>query len=93
MSAKVSAVVKAQAQLGDKAVAAGKFLDPAKAYGDAYAKKADAALLYAKGMAQVYAGQTADAAASLKAYLAAGGTLDFKVQASATLHATGTASS
>ncbi|HTJ47450.1 MAG TPA: hypothetical protein VL463_35370 [Kofleriaceae bacterium] len=91
VSAKVSADVKAQAQIGDKAMVAGKFIDAAKAYGDAYAKKADAALLYAKGMAQFYAGMTADAATSLKAYLAAGGNLEFKAQASATLRASGSA--
>lgn len=92
VSAKVSADVKAQAVIADKAMASGKFLDAAKAYGDAYAKKSDAALLYAKGMAQFYAGATADAAASMKAYLAAGGNLEFKVSAEATLHASGGAS-
>jgi hypothetical protein len=93
VSAKVSADVKAQAQIGDKAMAAGKFIDAAKAYDEAYAKKADAALLYAKGMAQFYAGNVSDGATSLKAYLAAGGNLDFKVQAQATLRASGPASS
>jgi tetratricopeptide (TPR) repeat protein len=88
ISAKVDASVKAQAAVGDKAMAAGKFLDASKAYADAYGKKADAALLYAKGMAQFYAGQTADAAASLKAYLAASGNLEFKASAQATLTAT-----
>ena len=92
VSAKVSADVKAQAAIGDKAIAAGKFVDAAKAYGDAYAKKADAALLYAKGMAQFYAGQVADAAVTLKAYLASSGNLEFKAQASVTLRAAGGAS-
>lgn len=92
VSAKVSADVKAQVAIGDKAMASARFIDAAKAYGDAYAKKSDAALLYAKGMAQFYAGMTADAAASLEAYLAASGNLEFKVSAEATLHAAGGAS-
>jgi len=89
VSGKVSADAKAQAAIGDKAIAAGKFADAAKAYGEAYAKKSDAALLYAKGMASFYAGQAADAQASLKAYLAASGKLEFKVSAEATLRASG----
>ena len=89
VGARVSATVKAQASLGDQAMAAGKFLDASKAYGEAFAKQADAALLYAKGMAQFYAGATTDAAASLKAYLAASGKLEFKASAEATLHASG----
>jgi len=91
VKANVHADVKAQAELADKAFAAGKYLDAAKAYGEAHAKKSEAALLYAKGVAQLYAGQTADAAASLKAYLAAGGDLKFKVQAQAHLRASGAA--
>jgi hypothetical protein len=87
----VSADVKANAALGDKAFAAGKYHDAIKAYGEAQAKKADAALLYAKGVAQLYAGQTAEAATSLKAYLAAGGNLEFKVSAQAHLKACGAA--
>lgn len=89
VAAKVSADAKASAQAGDKAFAAGKFIDAAKAYGDASAKKSEAALLYAKGVAQLYAGQTAAAAESLKAYLAAGGNLAFKASAEAHLEASG----
>jgi hypothetical protein len=91
IKAKVSADVKANAELGDKAFAAGKYHDAVKAYAEAHAKKADAALLYAKGVAQLYAGQTADAAASLKSYLAAGGKLEFKANAEAHLKACGAA--
>ncbi len=87
VKAKVAADVKAKAEIGDSAMAAGKFVDAANAYGEAYAKKSDAALLYAKGMAQFYAGMTAEAATSLKAYLAASGSLEFKASAEATLHA------
>jgi tetratricopeptide (TPR) repeat protein len=89
VKAKVSADAKAQADAGDKAMASGKFIDAASAYGEAYAKKSDAALLYAKGMAQFYAGMTADAATSLKAYLAASGNLEFKASAEASLRASG----
>jgi hypothetical protein len=88
---KVHADVKAQAEIADKAFAAGKYLDATKAYGEAHAKKAEPALLYAKGVAQLYAGQTADAAATLKAYLAAGGDLPFKASAEAHLRASGAA--
>ncbi len=42
-------------------------------------------------MAQYYAGMTADAATSLKAYLAASGDLKFKAQAQLTLKACGSA--
>ncbi len=91
VKAKVAAEAKAAAEAGDKAFAAGKFTIAAKAYGEAHAKKADATLLYAKGVAQLYAGQTADAVASLKAYLAAGGNLEFKASAEAHLRAGGAA--
>lgn len=92
VSAKVSADAKAQAQAGDKAMAAGKYVDAIRLYGEAYAKKSDAALLYAKGMAAFYAGQTAEATQSLTAYLAAGGKLEMKASAEATLRAAGGAS-
>jgi hypothetical protein len=41
------------------------------------------------GMAQFYAGATAEAATTLKAYLAAAGTLEFKASAEATVRASG----
>jgi tetratricopeptide (TPR) repeat protein len=92
VKAKVSAGAQANADAGDKAFAAGKYTDAAKAYSEASAKNAaDAALLYAKGVAQLYAGQTAEAAASLKAYLAASGNLEFKASAEAHLRACGAA--
>jgi tetratricopeptide (TPR) repeat protein len=91
VKAKVSAEVKATAEAGDKAFAAGKFADAAKAYGEAYAKKVEPALLYAKGVALLYAGQTAEAVGALKAYLAAGGNLEFKASAEAHLRAGGAA--
>lgn len=40
-----------------------------------------------RGGAQLYVGQTADAAASFKQYLATGGNLEFKVSAEAHLRA------
>src|SRR5512138_3405268 len=83
VKAKVAADAKAQVEAGDKAMAAGKYLDAAKAYGEAHAKKADASLLYARAIAQLYAGQTADAVSGLKAYLAAGGNLEFQASAEA----------
>jgi len=89
VKAKVSADVRAQAEAGDKAMAAGKYLDAVKAYGEAHAKKAEASLLYAKAVAQLYAGQSADAVSGFKAYLAAGGNLEFKVSAEAYLRASG----
>jgi hypothetical protein len=91
VKAKVAADVRAQAEIGDKAMATGKYLDAAKAYGEAHAKKAEASLLYAKAVAQLYAGATADAATTFKAYLAAGGNLEFKVSAEAYLRASGAA--
>ena len=66
-------------------------LDAAKSYSAAYDKKKDAAVLYAKGMAQLYAGLTADAVTTLKAYLALSGKLEFKANAEAGLHAGGAA--
>ncbi len=90
---KVSAKAKGNAGKGDKAMKSGQYVTAAKAYAAAYAKASDAALLYAQGMAQFYAGMTADAATTLKSYLAAGGTLEFQAQAEATLRATGQASS
>lgn len=93
VKAKVSATAKADAGKGDKAMKAGQYLSAAASYDAAYTKsQTDAALLYAKGMAQYYAGLTADAATSLKAYLASSGTLTFSAQAQATLQATGSAS-
>ena len=89
VKAKVSAEAKAEATKGDAAFAAGKFTDAATMYTQAYAKKSDAALLYAKGVAQLYAGQTAEAATTLKSYLAAGGNLEFKASAEAHLRVAG----
>lgn len=89
IKAKVAVDAKASAEAGDKAFAAGKFVDAAKLYGEAYAKKSDAAALYAKGIAQLYAGMTADAVASLKSYLAVGGNLEFKASAEANLRVAG----
>lgn len=89
VKAKVSAKAKADAGKGDKAFKAGRYAAAADAYAAAYAKTSDAALLYAKGMAQYYAGRTAEAAATLRAYLDAGGKLEFKAQAEATIRASG----
>lgn len=89
VSAKTSAEAKKEAGVGDKAMAAGKYSEAAKAYGEAYAKKPDPALLYARGMAAFYAGASADAATHLKSYLALSGKLDFKASAEASLRASG----
>jgi tetratricopeptide (TPR) repeat protein len=86
---KVSKVAQASAGKADAAFKAGKYLDAAKLYGEAHAAAPDAALLYARGMAEYCAGLTAEASASLGAYLAAGGSLEFKVEAQATLRAAG----
>lgn len=92
VKAKASAKAKADAGKGDKAFKAGQYVTAAKVYGEAHAKATgDAALLYARGMAEYYAGAIAEAKASLEAYLAAGGTLEFEAQAKATLQATGSA--
>jgi tetratricopeptide (TPR) repeat protein len=91
LETRVSADIKAAVKLADAAFKAGKYLDAVKAYGEAHAKKSEAALLYAKGIAQLYAGQTTDAAVSLKAYLAAGGSLEFRASAEAHLRAGGAA--
>jgi hypothetical protein len=93
VKAKVDAAAKARAGAGDAAMTAGKYIDAAKAYGEANAAAANSALLYARGMAELYGGATTAAADDLKAYLAAGGTLEFKVSAEAALRATGKASS
>ncbi len=93
VKAKVDARARASATAGDAAFKAGKYIDAARAYGEASAAAGSAALLYARGMAELYAGATTAAAESLKAYLAAGGTLEFKVQAEAALRATGKVSS
>lgn len=71
----------------DVAYKSGKFLSAAKGYGEAYAKKAEPVLLYAKGMAEYNAGMLADAQKDLKAYLAAGGNLEFKTDAELALKA------
>ena len=92
VKAKASAKAKAQAGKGDKAFKAGQYVTAAKLYGEAHAKATgDAALLFAKGMAEYYAGAVAEARASLEAYLAASGKLEFEAQAKATLHASGSA--
>jgi tetratricopeptide (TPR) repeat protein len=94
VKAKVSTAAKAKAGAGDAAFKAGKYLDAAKAYGEAAAVDASAsALIYARGMAEYHAGNTAAAAATLKTYLAAAGNLEFKAQAEVTLRATGKVSS
>lgn len=93
VKAKVAASAQAKAAAGDAAFKAGKFHDAAKAYGEASAQDANAVLLFAKGMAQYHAGATAEAAASLKAYLASQGNLEYKAQAQVTLRATGKVSS
>jgi tetratricopeptide (TPR) repeat protein len=87
IASKVAKEAKTEATNGDKAFKAGRFVEAAKFYGDAFAKKSDPAALYAKGMAQFAEGDVKDAAESFKAYLASSGKLDFKTQAEAALAA------
>jgi hypothetical protein len=89
VKAKVAKDIVADVDAGDVAYKAGRYLSAAKSYGAAYAKKAEPVLLYAKGMAEYSAGQLADARKDLSAYLAAGGSLEFKVNAEVTLSACG----
>lgn len=92
VKAKASAKAKADAGKGDKAFKAGQYMTAAKMYASAQAKaSSDTALLFAKGMAEYYAGMITEARTSLEAYLAAGGSLEFEAQARATLKATGSA--
>ena len=90
-SASARATVKTSVSAGDTAFKAGKYLDAAKAYGEAHAKTGEATLLYARGTAQLYAGNVAAARKDLEAYLAAGGNLEFKAQAQTSLRMTGSA--
>jgi hypothetical protein len=92
VKAKVAKELAADVNVADAAYKAGKFLSASKAYAAAYAKKAEPVLLYAKGMAEYNAGMLVDAQKDLKAYLAAGGNLDFKVDAEITVKASASAS-
>jgi tetratricopeptide (TPR) repeat protein len=87
VASKVAKEAKAEATQGDTAFKAGRFVDAAKFYGEAFAKKSDPAALYAKGMAQFAEGDVKEAAESFKSYLASSGKLDFKAQAEAALAA------
>ena len=95
-NASATANIKTGVTAGDTAFKAGKYLDAAKAYGDAQAKAgataASSTVIYAKAMAELYAGNVAEARKDLQAYLSASGNLEFKVQAQATLRATGSGS-
>lgn len=84
---KVSKEAKNEATQGDNAFKAGRFMDAARFYGEAYAKKSDSAALYAKGMAQFAEGNAKEASQTFKSYLASGGKLEFKPQAEAALKA------
>jgi len=84
---KVAKEAKDAASNGDKAFKSGRFVEAVKFYGEAYAKKNDAAALFAKGLAQYAEGDAKDAAESFKGYLASSGKLDFKAQAEAALTA------
>jgi tetratricopeptide (TPR) repeat protein len=88
IASKIAKEAKDEATNGDKAFKAGRFVEAAKFYGDAFAKKNDAAAIYAKGMAQYASGNVKEAAQSFKSYLAAGGKLEFKPQVEAALAAT-----
>jgi tetratricopeptide (TPR) repeat protein len=87
IASKVASEAKAAATQGDNAFKAGRFVDAARFYGEAFAKKNDAAALYAKGMAQYAEGDVKDAAQSFKSYLESAGKLEFKGQAEAALAA------
>lgn len=87
IGSKIAKEAQAEAMNGDKAFKAGRFVEAAKFYGDAFAKKSDAAALYGKGMAQYASGNVKDAAESFKSYLASSGKLEFKPQVEAALSA------
>lgn len=92
MKAKAGAEAAAEAAKADAAYKAGRFLSAAKDYGAAFAKKAEPALLYAQGMAELGAGKVTEGRQHLTAYLKSGGQLEFKVSAEAALKASGGAS-
>lgn len=87
IASKVAKEAKAEATNGDTAYKAGRFLDAAKSYGEAYAKKSDPAALYAKAAALYAEGNVKEAAENFKSYLASGGKLEFKNQVDAVLTA------
>ncbi|MDY7228729.1 tetratricopeptide repeat protein [Hyalangium rubrum] len=87
IASKMAKEAKTEATNADKAFKAGRFMEAAKFYGEAYAKKNDAVALYGKGMAQYAEGDVKEAAESFKSYLASGGKLEFKTQAEAALAA------
>jgi tetratricopeptide (TPR) repeat protein len=85
IASKVAKEAKAEATNGDNAFKAGRFVDAAKFYGEAFAKKNEAVALYAKGLAQYAEGDVKEAAQSFKSYLASSGKLEFKSQVEAAL--------
>ncbi|HYI00256.1 tetratricopeptide repeat protein [Hyalangium sp.] len=88
IGSKIAKEAKAEATSGDKAFKAGRFMEAAKFYGEAFAKKADPSALYAQGMAQYAEGDVKEAAETFKSYLASSGKLEFKAQVEAALAAT-----
>jgi hypothetical protein len=85
VAADVGASIQAEVARADGLYVRGDFAAAAAAYAKAHAKAPDAELLYAQGVALWKAGDLENARASLKAYLAAGGTLAFRAQAQAAL--------
>ncbi len=85
VAADVSASIQAEVARADGLYVRGDFAAAAAAYAKAHARAPDAELLYAQGIALWKAGELENARASLKAYLAAGGTLAFRAQAEAAL--------
>lgn len=92
VKAKAGAEAAAEAAKADAEYKAGRFLGAAKAYGDAFAKKAEPALLYGQAMAELSAGKVTEAKQHLSAYLKSSGKLEFKASAEAALKASGGAS-
>lgn len=76
----VSAAGKAAAALGDKAYAAGDFRAALAAYGEAFAKTHDAAIIYAEAQCHNALEHKAEAEAMFKMYLAAAGSAKLKYE-------------
>ena len=79
----VSAAGKAAAALGDRLYAAGDFRAALLAYGDAFAKTHDAAVIYAQAQCHSALEHKAEAEAMFKMYLAAAGSAKLKYEAEA----------
>jgi hypothetical protein len=89
IAADVAAAIQAEVAKADGLYARGDFDGALALYARAYGASREAALLYAQGMAHWQLGAMAQAKASFEAYLAAGGSLVYRDQVEASLHAIG----